>query len=125
MRPIGFSTGAIARGDFRRALHLMRASGLNTVELSALRTDELEPLLAALPTLDLGAFNFVSIHAPSRFDRKDEPAIVRALINSTGTFPIVVHPDVLFTPELWAPFNGRLLIENMDKRKPIGRTVAE
>jgi hypothetical protein len=125
MRPIGFSTGAIARGDFRRALHVLRTCGLNTVELSALRLDELEPLTAALPTLDLGAFNFVSIHAPSRFDKNDELAIVQVLMKFAGTLPIVLHPDVIFTPELWTMLDRRLLIENMDKRKPVGRTVAE
>ena len=125
MRRIGFSTGAIARGDFRRALHLLVAHGLDIAELSALRVDELEPLVTALPTLDLSAFTFVSIHTPSRFDRKHELAIVQILTKIAPAFPIVVHPDVVFTPELWVHFDSRLLIENMDKRKTIGRTVTE
>lgn len=125
MRRIGFSTGAIARGDFRRALQLLRAHDVDTVEISALRIDELEPLVTALPTLDLNAFTFVSVHAPSRFDQKHELAIVQSLTKIASTFPIIVHPDVVFTPQLWMPFDRRLLIENMDKRKPIGRTVAE
>ena len=69
MRPIGFSTGAIARGDFRLAVQRMRDCGLDVIELSALRIGELAPLLRALPTIDLAAFQFVSIHAPSRFEQ--------------------------------------------------------
>jgi hypothetical protein len=125
MRRIGFSTGAIARGDFRRALGLLIAQHLDIVELSALRVDELDPLVAALPALDLSSFTFVSVHAPSRFELSDECAIVESLNNIAGDLPIVVHPDVLFTPDLWSHFGSRLLIENMDKRKPVGRTVTE
>jgi hypothetical protein len=126
MRPIGFSTGALARGDFRRALALLHAHRVGIVELSALRLEELEPLMAALPGLELERFAFVSIHAPSRFERHLEHRVVEMI--STGEaskYPVVVHPDVVFTPSLWRQLGNRLLIENMDKRKPVGRTVQE
>jgi hypothetical protein len=45
MRPIGFSTGALAYEDFRRGLILTRAAGCHVIELSALRQAELFPLL--------------------------------------------------------------------------------
>jgi hypothetical protein len=45
MRPIGFSTGALAKGDFRRGLDLQRRSGISAIELSALRDHELPHLL--------------------------------------------------------------------------------
>ena len=61
MRRIGFSTGALARGDFRGALEKLRLYGLQVVELSALRASELDPLANALPSLDLSDFSFVSI----------------------------------------------------------------
>jgi hypothetical protein len=127
-RPIGFSTGALARGDFRSALTTLRAHRVDAVELSALRSEELEPLLQALPTLDLTGFTYVSLHAPSRFTAGDEEAqIVAQLLSSAAAnrFPIVVHPDVIFEPARWRPLHDRLLLENMDKRKPIGRTVNE
>ena len=76
MRPVGFSTGAVAKGDFRRALSLLREHDVDAVELSALRINELEPLVAAIPDLDLGPFSFVSVHAPSRFDRESELWVV-------------------------------------------------
>ena len=65
MRRIGFSTGALARGDFRSALDILQRHKIDVVELSALRVSELAPLVQAIPDLDLSEFTFVSIHAPS------------------------------------------------------------
>ncbi|MEQ1949110.1 MAG: hypothetical protein ABL995_18100 [Bryobacteraceae bacterium] len=126
MRRIGFSTGALARGDFRSALQTLRSHGVKLVELSALRFDELEPLVKAVPSLDLEGFEFVSIHAPSRFAPEFELEIVDLLspLAERG-FPVIVHPDVIFDPSHWRVLGERLFIENMDKRKPIGRTVGE
>jgi len=126
MRPIGFSTGALARGDFRKGLSLLQSRSIEVVELSALRMEELEPLLTALPGLNLSGFKFVSIHAPSSFGRELENRVVELLDSAPARrFPVVVHPDVIFTPSIWRRFGTRLLIENMDKRKPIGRTLSE
>jgi hypothetical protein len=62
---IGFSTGALAKGDFPRALQMLRTAGVSTVELSALREHELPSLAHSLNDLDLTGFSHVSIHAPS------------------------------------------------------------
>jgi hypothetical protein len=126
MRPIGFSTGALAKGDFRRALKRLEGHQTDVIELSALRFQELDPLVAALPTLDLRRFSFVSFHAPTRFPPEMELAIIKRLrsIAERG-YPLVVHPDVMFTPRAWGELEEWLLIENMDKRKPIGRNVPE
>jgi hypothetical protein len=86
MRRIGFSTGAISRGEVRRAV-LIRHE-LDAVELSALRVDELEPLVTALPELDLSSFRFVSVHAPSRFEQSDELAIVASLSKIPESAPL-------------------------------------
>jgi hypothetical protein len=64
MRPIGFSTGALAYSDYRQGLSMMRAHHLQAVELSALRVNELVPLLNDLDSLELRQFSYVSIHAP-------------------------------------------------------------
>lgn len=122
---IGFSTGAIARSDFRAALAMLRRHRVPAVELSALRLAELEPLCRAIPSLDLSCFDFVSVHAPSRFLPEDEATVVELLRPIAERHPIVVHPDVLFTPPRWNAFGSQLLVENMDKRKPVGRTVVE
>jgi hypothetical protein len=99
---------------------------MDIVELSALRLSELEPLVSALPHLDLRHFSFVSVHAPSSFPIEHEQLVIDQLnVVSDYGFPIVVHPDVIFTPAKWNDLAGNLLIENMDKRKPIGRNVRE
>jgi len=126
MRRFGFSTGALARGDFRRALELLRIHEIDAVELSALRLDEFEPLVSAITNLDLRRFSFVSIHAPSWFSPELERGVVNDLrLLAESGYPAVVHPNVIYTPEMWNELEGKLLIENMDKRKPIGRTVSE
>lgn len=126
MRRIGFSTGALARGDFRGALAILHRFHISVVELSALRAEELVPLVNAIPTLDLTEFSFVSLHAPSRFGPEDEEAVLRLLASvAEQGYPIVVHPDVIYSPDKWTVLGNNLLIENMDKRKPVGRTAAE
>jgi len=126
MKRIGFSTGAIAFGDFGRALSLLSRFEVNAVELSALRFAELDPLLRAIDHLDLRQFQYVSFHAPSKFSAEDEPRLVQLLRRiSDRKWPIILHPDSIFRPELWLPLQDALCFENMDKRKPVGRTAAE
>jgi sugar phosphate isomerase/epimerase len=126
MRPIGFSTGALAQSDVRRGLALIRRHGLSVVELSALRDTELATVLNALPDLDLGGFEYVSFHAPSAFRTIPErTAADRLRTELPQAWPVVVHPDALAALAGWRAFGPRLCIENMDKRKPIGRTAAE
>jgi hypothetical protein len=126
MRRIGFSTGAIAPGDVRRALAMLEGSSTNAVELSALRLHELTPVLEALPSLDLSPFAYVSFHAPSRFAADEEAGVARSLeaLIPLG-WPIILHPDTIHDFNVWRPFGAQLCIENMDKRKPIGRTLPE
>jgi Xylose isomerase-like TIM barrel len=40
-------------------------------------------------------------------------------------WPIILHPDVICDFALWRSFGSQLAIENMDRRKPFGRTVEE
>lgn len=126
MRPIGFSTGALAKGDVARALEILRPSGVRTIEISALRLHEVEPLCRLAPTLDLSSYDYVSIHAPSRYAAAEEPRVVQAMMElARRGWQIVLHPDTVHEFEPWRELGSRLVIENMDKRKPIGRTVAE
>jgi hypothetical protein len=126
MRPIGFSTGALAYGDFARGLDMVRQHGLQVVELSALRQTELIPMLNAIPQLDLADFHYVSIHAPSCFEPSWEATLCSRLRDQIDNrWPIVVHPDVINDFGLWRELGELVCIENMDKRKPIGRTARE
>jgi hypothetical protein len=125
-RTIGFSTGALAFGDFHRALDMLRAHPVHAVELSALRQPELDPLSAAVDELDLSQFSYVAIHAPSRIEPTTESHVVRCLQSfALREWPIVVHPDAIHDYSLWRRLGAWLCIENMDKRKPVARTVDE
>lgn len=126
MRPIGFSTGALAYADFRHGFTLTRMGGCPAVELSALRQAELLPMLDSLDSLDLTGFEYISIHAPSQFDPASE-AVGWCLLREQAWrgWPIVVHPDALCDLSLWRELGALLCVENMDKRKPVGRTARE
>jgi len=126
MDGIGFSTGSVARSDVQGALRLLEPYATRAVELSALRTYELSPLVRALGRLPLAGYEHVSVHAPSAFTAAEEPAIAAALLPvARRGWLVVLHPDTIHDPRLWAPFGDRLCIENMDVRKPVGRTVVE
>jgi hypothetical protein len=125
MTIIGFSTGALALGDFRTGLDLVRNKPIKAIELSALRVGELPELMAALPELDLKQFSYVAIHAPSLFDANEELFIVEQLREMRNDYPIVLHPDTIHDLTRWAGFGARLLIENMDRRKTDGRTAKD
>lgn len=126
MRPIGFSTGAVAKGDFQHALRRLRHHGIRVVELSALRLPELAPLVNSLDLLDLSGFRFVSFHAPSQFLAADEGFVVELLRSVVDRgIPVVVHPDVIYTVEAWERLGSLLFLENMDKRKRVGRSARD
>ncbi|MEQ8785604.1 MAG: hypothetical protein RIC55_04865 [Pirellulaceae bacterium] len=125
MRHVGFSTGALAKGDFRRGIDLQR-SHCDALELSALREGELDALIEALPKLDLAGFAYVSFHAPSRLEKLSERELVERLQRlGEPVSAIIVHPDVIHDFSLWRPLGRRLVLENMDQRKPIARTARE
>jgi len=126
VRPIGFSTGAIAYADFKRALELLRGEAVTCVELSALRFQEADPLLRAIRDLDLTRYSYVSFHAPSSFDSEQEKVLVNELREHLPpNWPIILHPDTIHDQKLWRHFRSQLAIENMDQRKLGGRTVEE
>lgn len=124
---VGYSTGAVAFQDFDKALRLLEDTQANAVELSALRIAELEPLLSALPSkLEQlrKRYNYISFHAPTKFD--DEAALVKRLTTVADLgLNIIVHPDTIGIPTTWRVLGDRLCLENMDSRKPGGRTVSE
>lgn len=127
MRPIGFSTGALALADFRLALSMIvNEPEVQAIELSALRLPELVPLANSIDSLDLKHFSHIAFHAPSAFSPDEECEVVKILMSVAGRgWPVVVHPDAIHDWTLWRQLGSLLCIENMDKRKPIGRTVPE
>jgi hypothetical protein len=126
MRSFGFSTGALAFGDFRTGLELLRGTGATAVELSALREHELPPLMDALDELALEEFTYISVHAPSRFANLAEKQVAEMLLPCVDRgWPVILHPNAIQDPGCWREFRSLLCIENMDKRKPTGRTASE
>ena len=126
MHSYGFSTGALARGDFRHALRLLSEHDVVAVELSALRDHELPALVESLSELDLSGYEYVSVHAPSRFSALSESDCAHHLSRFIDLgWPVILHPDAIQEPRHWSAFGDLLCIENMDKRKPDGRTADE
>lgn len=126
MMRIGFSTGALALGDFRLALRMLQHTQCDAIELSALRQAELAPLIEAADSLDLHQFASISFHAPSKIDTVFEREAVELLDRvAAKEWTIVVHPDAITDHSLWKHFGELLAIENMDKRKPVGRYASE
>jgi len=123
---VGFSTGALERGNYREAVNWMISHHIHAVELSALRFDELQPLVESLDSLPLDSFDYVSFHAPSSFEKDKEERVIELLqpVANRG-WNIIVHPDVIYTPRRWTCLGDQLLVENMDRRKTIGRTPEE
>ena len=128
MRTFGFSTGALAKGDFRKAKALSDHFRPRAIEYSALRGDELVPLTKYLLQNGPGDYDHVSLHAPSKFGREEEPAVVQLLEQLShyiGHLFIIVHPDTIKDFNLWRRLGNNLCVENMDHRKPGGRSVEE
>lgn len=126
MRHFGFSTGAIAKDDVNAALACLSETDANAIEVSALRMSELNPVIAALPFAGQRQFFHRSFHAPSRFSVEDEPFVISRLLELRNRgWRIVVHPDTLHTPQRWRALGSALLVENMDKRKPVGQTARD
>lgn len=107
-------------------MQLTAGAGCSAIELSALRSRELAPLIESLDSIDLAPFSYISIHAPSNFGLLEEAGAADLLRRELWRqWPIIVHPDALSDFSLWREFGPLLCIENMDKRKPIGRTADE
>ena len=127
---LGASTGYMEalRDDWPALLDEARRVSVDVVELSALSGRELVPLGRFLESdvAVLGGYNHVSVHAPSKGWASSTGALIDALIALPGLVRgIVVHPDSMGEPELYAALDERLWLENMDTRKHDGRTVEE
>ena len=96
------------------------------VELAALSEPELPGLVRYLSDGPSLPFLFVSVHAPSksrRIPELDMVAMLRELPPRVDA--IVVHPDAMDDPRAYRRLGSCLVLENMDARKPVGRTAAE
>lgn len=127
---IGFSTGAIEGRQYTPKAKLLLDCGLEAIELSCLKCEELMWLANELfddlkPVLD--KFKYVSIHLPSDAKKPmDEDAIIdyvavfKSVLGRDINF--IVHPDAVINWDRWRWISSNLVIENMDARKPFGQT---
>jgi hypothetical protein len=123
---VGFSTGSLAFGNARLGLQMVLGQATAAIELSALREDELLPLVRSLDTLDISEYSYISFHAPSqliKMSEKEAVAILREV--ALRGWPVIVHPDVISSIDVWGTLGNKLCLENMDKRKTTGRTASE
>mgnify|MGYP006288328943 CR=1 FL=1 len=127
MATVGFSTGAIAHGDFEKGLRLLASSHTDAIELSALRMVELTALLGAMQkrmSQLRHRYKYISFHAPT--DSENEKDLVERLQGlADQDVSIVAHPDSMRDVPQWRKLGDRLCIENMDSRKSTGRTAKE
>jgi hypothetical protein len=126
--PLGASTGYMegSRGDWPAMVaEALETSGF-AAELAALSEDELPGLEAFLAERPELPFAYLSIHAPVKHLRMPEAEMVRRLVRLAPLAEaIVVHPDAIEDPRAYRPLGSSLVLENMDARKPAGRTVEE
>jgi hypothetical protein len=126
--PLGASTGyMVGHRDEWPAL-VEEATRLSSfaVELTALAEDELPALLDFLASEPPLPFRYLSVHGPSKGRQMSE----RDLIAGLAALPafvdaIVLHPDQIEDPTLYVALGSRLVIENMDARKPAGTLADE
>jgi hypothetical protein len=105
---------------------MLAGKNVSAVELSALRQDELMPLVMQLGELDLTSFDYISFHAPSSIEQSFELKALELLEEvAARKWPIIVHPDAMHTPSDWNRLGECLCIENMDKRKAVGQTAQD
>ena len=126
--PLGASTGYMAdsRGDWPAMVAAALEMSPFAAELAALSEDELPGLEAYLGTQPELPFAYLSVHAPVKHLRMPEAELVRRLARLAPLVDgIVVHPDAMDDPRAYRPLGSCLVLENMDARKPTGRTVAE
>jgi hypothetical protein len=126
--PLGASTGymAHARDEWEALAEEALETSTFAVELAALSEDELpglERYLASGPDLP---FAYLSVHAPVKHRAMSEAELVERLGHlAPAVDAIVVHPDAIEVAERYRALGSCLVLENMDARKPTGRTVAE
>ncbi|MCW3106165.1 MAG: hypothetical protein JWQ09_671 [Segetibacter sp.] len=123
---IGYSTGSLAYGDFRKGISLLKKTNAIAIELSSLRECELIDLVNSLNSVDLSGFSYISFHAPSRLIDFSEKEVIQLLLKvAEREWPIIVHPDIITDIGEWKKLGRFLCLENMDKRKPIGQTFVD
>lgn len=127
----GITTGCLydERGNWDALLAVASSISSSTVELSALSYPELPPLLDYLESgfrQGQNRFSEVSVHAPTKSLPVSDTEICELLIRLPRYVTrIIAHPDVVRDWAPWRSLGSRLVIENMDARKNMGKSVED
>jgi len=128
---LGFSTGCLykTRKSILEIIKLIADIGCNAIELAFLDIDELNTLDDLIKGT-FRAFEYVSFHAPALdFIYQDEKVTkdlldkIQRAYNNFNLEIVVIHPDRIASWEVFNNFSISPAIENMDNRKPVGKTV--
>src|SRR5918995_1834946 len=126
--PLGASTGYMSssRGDWPAMVAEALELSPFAAELAALSEAGLPGLEAYLSGRPELPFAYLSVHAPVKHPLMPEAELVRRLTKIAPLVDgIVVHPDAMDDPRAYRALGSCLVLENMDARKPTGRTVEE
>ena len=126
--PMGTSTGVFEdlRGSWQELVAAACQVSTYAVELSALSERELPGLTSYLASKPRLPFSYISVHAPVKGRTLDDAQSARVLSELPAWVrSIVTHPDALADVAPYQELGPRLVLENMDDRKPTGRTADE
>lgn len=126
--PVGASTGYMSdsRGDWSAQVDSAWEVSRFAVELSALAEEELDGLVAYLGGAPRLPFGYLSVHGPSKNRAMPDRDLVALLVGLAPLVSaIVMHPDTIGDPTPYRALGRKLVLENMDARKPDGRTAEE
>jgi hypothetical protein len=114
------------RGNWRALVESAWEVSPFAIELSALGEEELDGLIRYLESGPRLPFRYLSIHGPSKNRVMPEAELV-SVLGSLAPFvsAIVMHPDTIQDPSPYRRLGRKLLLENMDSRKPGGRSAEE
>lgn len=113
MHPIGYSTGALARGDWQTGLTILKDSNFTAIEISVLREWEFQGFMAHLSNIDVSQFDYVFFHCP-KIEKITEQKLTEELVPIFERgWLMIVHPYMIQNTKLWRKFGSQICIENM------------
>jgi hypothetical protein len=129
---IGFSTGAFHNflsPVSKEAIDICRSFNLDAIEISCMRTEEIEHLLR-LNEEDLSPyFSHISLHAPTRKIKYGDNAACLSVLEKIWEAhlrlifnAVIIHPDLVEDFSVFQDCPLPLAFENMDSRKIFGKT---
>jgi hypothetical protein len=128
---LGFSTGCLYKTkSVDETLKLYRDLDIKGTELHFAEWSEAGGEDLVRLAEELHGFDYVSFHAPKFPYQKDDAsrAVIKVIQRVNEIRPldrVIVHPDPVKDFAVWAEAGLPVGIENMDHRKPSGRTVED